>query len=128
MGDHCVLILFIVLNFLFFTSLFGSIAKIDASSRADEKQIERTAAYQKKVMQEAQKALQQNSRIKKLYDKLAQLPRDGTESRNIQRSKVLRDVLLLSKSKMVAQGLLLLVEQEKQRNERDDGKDKKLKV
>lgn len=128
MSDYRILMFFIALNFLFFSPFFNKIVKVERTVGADEAQLERTAEYQRKVALEARKAMEKNPRIKTLHDRLVLLPRDGTSSRNIQRSKVLRDILIVSKSKMVAQGIILISEQERQRRANHVGENKGLKV
>ena len=128
MCDNHALALIILLNLIFLSPISLKIVRGEHALRKEERQIERTAEYHRKIIDEAQRAMEVSSRIRALHDRLALLPRDGTDRRNMERSKILRDILVISKSKMVAQGIILLSEQESHRGRKHVGKVQERKV
>lgn len=119
MSDRALVLIFLI-NLSLAAPLLFKIVRAENSIKKENDRIERSLEYQKKVMSEAAQAMNRSPRIKALHDKLALLPRDGTTGRNLLRSKILRDVLLISKSKLIAQGILLLSEQEISKRRKND--------
>lgn len=85
-----------VLLFLF--SLLEVARKEIVSSSKHARQIIKEAEAEQRLLSIAQAAIEKDARLRALYEKLKNSPRDGTQVRNLRRSEILLSIDRITKN------------------------------